>query len=460
MNIGLTKNNEILADSNKCPACGGNLIFSVEHQSMTCSFCGGVYSPEKLYLLSAITPLDQEESDEDDDDKHEIICNSCGAGIVADNNTSATACAFCGSPSVITQRLTKKFRPQYLIPFRITKEEAIAKIDEFAKDGEYVPHEFFKSTKNKNITGIYVPFWLMDARCEMHTMGTGYKESFKSKDRYLVKSDITIGLKNVPFDGAVNMKDDLMEAIEPYDCSDVREFNTSYLQGFYSQRYDLSVDGLSDRILARLQRYGKEAAAASLKGYDSFECGACAVTPDLQEQKYVLFPVWLMTYEYKDSVYQIAVNAQTGKTDGDLPVDTVKRNLRLFWYYFVNVLIGILMAALPAAFIYAVVKTLLGIYDPVFVVEMGGLVIILILLLKIMDSSFSRFSIFNPIRRVLTAVIKSRSGVKEKLLGNTDIFRGKRPLFDVYYDESYKAKINTEETFRGHESILADERRS
>ena len=454
------RNNEIQADSNKCPACGGNLVFSVENQALTCSFCGGVYSPEKLYLLKTITPLDQETADETEEDKHEIICNSCGARIVAEKNTSATSCAFCGSPSVITQRLSKKFRPQYLIPFKITKEEALTKIDEFARGGDYVPRQFFKNMENKTVTGIYVPFWLMDARCDMHTMGTGYKEDFKCKDRYLVKSDINIRLKNVPFDGAINMKDDLMEAIEPYDYTDVKEFNTSYLQGFYSQRYDLSVDKLSDRILARLQRYGKEAAAASLKGYDSFECGACAVTPDIQEQRYVLFPVWFMTYEYKDSVYQIAVNAQTGKMDGDLPVDTAKRNLRLFWYYFVNVLLGVLMVTPVAAFIYAAVKILLGIYEPMYVAVMTGAVFILIMFLKIMDSSFSRFSIFNPLRRVTGAVVMSRLEVKKKLLGNTDVFMGKRPLFDVYYDESYKADINTEETFRGHESILADERRS
>ena len=452
--------NEIQADSNKCPACGGNLIFSVDNQALTCSFCGGIYSPEKLYLLKTILPLDQESADENDEDKHEIICNSCGARIVADNNTSATSCAFCGSPSVIAQRLSKKFRPQYLIPFKISKEDAVAKIEEFARSGEYVPREFFKNTENKTVTGIYVPFWLMDAHCDMHTMGTGYKETLKSKDRYLVKSDITIGLKNVPFDGAVNMKDDLMEAIEPYDCTDVREFSTSYLQGFYSQRYDLSVDKLSDRILARLQRYGKEAAATSLKGYDSFECGACAVTPDIKEQKYMLFPVWLMTYEYKGAVYQIAVNAQTGKTDGDLPVDTAKRNLRLVWYYIVNVLIGILMIAPVAAFIYAVVKILLGIYEPVYVAAMAGAVFMLIMFMKIMDSSFSRFSIFNPIRRVLGAVIKKRLDVRAKITGSTAVFPGKRPLFDVYYDESFKADINTEETFRGRESVLADERRS
>ena len=103
--------------SYKCPHCGGNLVYSVEEQLLVCSFCGNGITAEKLSLLSRINPPDQGEADEDED-RQEITCNSCGAKIIADKNTSATFCAFCGSPSLVTQRLTKRFRPDYVIPFK------------------------------------------------------------------------------------------------------------------------------------------------------------------------------------------------------------------------------------------------------------------------------------------------------------------------------------------------------
>lgn len=460
--------NENLGHSNKCPACGGNLIFDAQEQVLTCSFCGGTFSPEKLELLSQIVSLDQEAADENEDDKHEIVCNSCGANIIADNNTSATFCAFCGSPSLVTQRLTKQFRPDYVIPFKITREQALEKIKEFAKNGKYAPHHFFNDNNIKKITGIYVPFWLMDAECKMHTHGVGYREDLKSSDKYTVVSDIDIGVKNVPFDGAINMKDDLMESIEPYDCSELKPFNASYLQGFYAQRYDLSVDKLSDRIIYRLQRYGKEAATTSLKGYERFHCDSCTVKPEGLEQKYALFPVWLLTYEYGGINYQIAVNAQTGKTDGHLPVDKVKKYARLAWYHFTNLMIfSPLWGGLLALIIWAqwwarnnpdmaaAVNIILALSCAF---ALPAVVVAITTIRAQEDDDFGRYNLLNPVIRAFKSFVRKRINLKSEILAQTDMMVGAKPAFDEYYDPEFKTQISHEEIFMCHESIFDAQR--
>lgn len=55
---------------------------------------------------------------------------------------------------------------------------------------------------------------------------------------------------------------------------------------------------------------------------------------------YALYPVWILNTTYKGSKYIFAMNGQTGKLVGDLPLDK-----GAFWKWF-----GILGAGLSAAF--------------------------------------------------------------------------------------------------------------
>ena len=45
--------------------------------------------------------------------------------------------------------------------------------------------------------------------------------------------------------------------------------------------------------------------------------------------KYALYPVWILNTKWNNQKFTFAVNGQTGKTAGDLPMDK-----GLFWKYF------------------------------------------------------------------------------------------------------------------------------
>jgi hypothetical protein len=40
--------------------------------------------------------------------------------------------------------------------------------------------------------------------------------------------------------------------------------------------------------------------------------------------KYVMLPVWLLAYRYKDKTYQVVINAATGEVQGERPWSWVK----------------------------------------------------------------------------------------------------------------------------------------
>lgn len=457
----------ISSKNNSCPSCAGRLFFDPKEQMLICDSCGSVFSPEKIDILSRLSLYDHSDADEDENDKQEIVCDSCGAAIIATNSTSATFCSFCGSQALITRRLTKQFRPDCLIPFKVTKKDAIEKIKEFAANSKYAPKHFFNNKNITKLTGIYVPFWLMNTKCRMHTLGFGYKESLSETRKYRVITDFMIGFKDVPFDGAVNMRDELMEAIEPFDCSELVNFSSSYLQGYYSQRYDLSVDKLSDRIIYRLRRYGKQAVTESLKKYDKFDCDSCNFFTDELEQKYALFPVWLLTYKYRGKNYQIAVNGQTGKTDGDLPVCKLKKYIRLAGYHLLNLLISLPLLAAVVALIFGIRSW--AIYHPAIAFVLSVLIvamaIIVPVLFKIFDYKNSyeyevlrKYNIFNPIKRWIKKLINHRINARKKILDQTEMRLGDNPAFDTYYDQKTISEVNNDEVYIENESLFDADR--
>ena len=448
------------SNDTKCPSCGGRLVFEPVEQMLKCGFCGNTYTPEKIELLQQLPEIDTGAADENEDDKCEIVCDSCGAVLITDKNTAATSCSFCGSPVIITRRLSRQFRPDYLIPFKVTKEVALEKFVEFAKTKKYVPRDYFDKSNLNNIKGIYVPFWIMSSRCKVSARGDGIKQRSVYKDKYALMSDFDVKYNNVPFDGSLEIADGLMEAIEPFDISQRVAFNSSYLQGFYAQKFNLTTENLCDRILSRMQQYGRETASMSFSGYDSVKFAACGVRPYDLEHTYALYPVWFLNYKYDGLNYMIAVNGQTGKTDGYLPVDKAKRRARLIGHRIVDVLLVLLVIAIFGAFLAGLFFA--GMH---FIMSGAGFVFLLALValaspIGLMVFMGYRFKLqaaekAEPFFEFLTRPVRKLSARRHDsyidLLNETNMVVGPRPSADTYYDSKARIEFENAEVFSNSE---------
>ena len=147
-----------MADAIKCPNCSGNLIFDADQQMMVCEYCMSRFTAEELANTIVEEPKDDSTAGERihkeqakehirkglGDQGVQFICNACGAQVVTDQNTSATFCAFCGSPAIISQRMTDEFSPDYIIPFKFSKERASVLYREGLKKKWFLPNKFKK----------------------------------------------------------------------------------------------------------------------------------------------------------------------------------------------------------------------------------------------------------------------------------------------------------------------------
>ncbi|MBQ4270698.1 MAG: hypothetical protein II718_02625 [Clostridiales bacterium] len=319
--------------SKKCPGCAGNLLYDENIRKMMCRVCGNIYDPKTMRSDGNMAVRDTGASDEADK-RSEFICDNCGAVVVADETTAAAFCPFCASPSIIKRRLSHEFRPDYIIPFKVNKEVAKQNVIDFIKSEPKAPRSLLKNKELDKLRGIYVPFWLIKARCHTDVAGSGVTiEDTSIKTVYNVDRTIHFTVKNVPFDGSKKIDNILMEAVEPFDFDDLVEYSDNYIPGFYAQRYDESAMDMTARIQSRLyahaRQFGKYATAEEYK--------EVRVNSDFSDatdfsQSYALLPIWFTSVKYNNQRYDFVVNGQTGKATGELPTDPVKQGLKVAFF--------------------------------------------------------------------------------------------------------------------------------
>ena len=127
----------------KCPSCGGAIEFNSERQKMKCPYCDTEFDLETLKAYDEDTSQMAEDdmtwesaaggewTEDEATGMRMYVCQSCGGEVVGDEHMAATKCPYCDNPALIKGRLTGAFRPDVVLPFTITREEAQAALEKF-----------------------------------------------------------------------------------------------------------------------------------------------------------------------------------------------------------------------------------------------------------------------------------------------------------------------------------------
>ena len=340
----------------KCPACGGALAFDSGLQKMKCPYCDTEFEVEALQQLdealgqekpSDFTWESQPEglwSEDETQNLRSYVCQSCGGEIVGDLNTAATHCPYCDNPVVMSGQFVGDLRPDLVVPFKLSKEQAKAALRRHMQKKPLLPKLFKSQNRIESIQGIYVPFWLFDTDADasirykatrIHCWSDANYNYTRTSYFSLIRQG-TIGFDNVPVDGSSKMANDLMESIEPYDLSQAVDFQTAYLAGYLADKYDVEAETCKTRANQRIQSSTEEAFSRTTTGYHTVIPENTNIRLSGGRVRYALLPVWILTTRWKDKVYTFAMNGQTGKLVGDLPMDKKK-----FWSMFFGIGAGL-----------------------------------------------------------------------------------------------------------------------
>ena len=348
----------------QCPACTGPLHFDGASGNLVCDYCGSSYSVqeiEKLYKekldqaeQTAVQQAAKEEAqqaaaqadpyadqawaeEQAQAGMKAYNCPSCGAELICDATTAATSCPYCGNPTVVPGQFHGMLKPDYILPFKLDKEAAKSALREYYKGKRLLPKAFTQENHIEEIKGVYVPFWLFDGQGDADLHYTATKVSSHRSgnyqvtvtDHFDVRRAGTVDFSRIPVDSSRKMPDAHMDAIEPFDYKDLKPFSTAYMPGFLAERYDVDMEECSKRAVRRATNTTEQIIASTVRGYSSTAQVGKNVRLRKGAVRYVMLPVWLLSTRWNGKSFLFAMNGQTGKLIGDLPV-----SMGRFWGWF------------------------------------------------------------------------------------------------------------------------------
>lgn len=354
----------------KCPNCGGTLTFDSATQKMKCPYCDSEIDVEALKdydnTLDHFSKSDEMKwetpgkvwQEGETEGMRVYVCKSCGGQIIGDDSLASTTCPFCGNPVVLMGQFAGDLKPDYVIPFKYDKKAAMDAYQNHLKGKKLLPNLFKDKNHIDEIKGMYVPVWLFDADTDGRAQFQGTrvrvwqdrKNQYTETQYFDVYREGTMKFQAIPVDGSTKMPDDVMESIEPYDISEAVDFQTAYLSGYLADRYDVSSEDSIGRANERVKQSTFDALGSTVTGYQTLVFKGGDVQMKNGVSKLAMYPIWILNTTYEGKQYLFAMNGQTGKMVGNLPVQLSKLwKYRLMWTGIIGAglaIIGILMRIL------------------------------------------------------------------------------------------------------------------
>jgi len=326
-----------------CPGCGNQMLFVPGSDHLKCSHCGNEKQVDRQKAESVEHELvfSEDEATNNTDwgpEQHSITCRSCTGVMLVPASQTATVCAFCGSPNVLPQGDSRTIRPESVIPFLVSRDQAVAAFNDWKSRRWFVPEKFKNGTVTSALTGIYVPYWTFDAssyaaytaqvgyykyRTETRTRVVDgkvetYTENVRYTDWYPTSGDCSLRFDDVLIPASDQFDLELLWKLGDFDLGKLVPYAPDYLSGFVAQRYTATLQvGWSvarERMNSRLEEEIKRKI-----GGDEISNLSMDVRYADQTYKHILLPVWNATYRYNGELFRFMVNGQTASVTGRVP---------------------------------------------------------------------------------------------------------------------------------------------
>ena len=322
----------------KCPQCGGVMDYDPATGTLKCPYCDyeqeikrEEQKPEKAAEMDFYAAEHTANKDWGVDTKT-VICKACGAESIYDALQTSAVCPFCGSNQGMDAQAEDTIAPGGVVPFSVDDKKASENFKGWIKRKWFCPKLAKQSAKPDRFKGIYLPYWTFDTNTySSYTGEYGIDHTTKDEEgNTQVRTDwhFTSGHYNEFFDDELvlaskNHDRGMLRGIEPFDTENNKTYNPEYIAGFVAERYSIGLKDAwelaKDSIKSKLHERISSKIRSDHHADDTRSVNVQTRFEDIT-YKYLLLPVWISNYKYKDKVYQFMVNGQTGQVSGKTPI--------------------------------------------------------------------------------------------------------------------------------------------
>ncbi|MDR1727538.1 MAG: hypothetical protein LBT74_06370 [Acidobacteriota bacterium] len=326
----------------KCPQCGGVMDFDPASAGLKCPYCGHTQElPRAGGAAAKAAELDFASAEQKGNcdwgaQKKTVICKSCGAESIYDALQVANTCPYCGSNQVMDAGAKDTLAPGGVCPFKIDAQTAGRNFTKWIGGKLFCPGKAKRQAKPDAFQGVYLPYWTFDAQTTSEYSGRyGYRRTRRTRDnktetyiewhsasgthREFIDDQLVMGTGR--YDGGI------LAQIEPFHTGENVAYKPEYLAGFVAERYSVGLkdawERAKDAIKQRLYR-NVESKMCNDHGASTAEVHSLSTRYANVTYKYLMLPVWMSAFKYKEKTYRFVVNGQTGRVGGRSPISALR----------------------------------------------------------------------------------------------------------------------------------------
>ena len=337
----------VITNSLNCNNCGAVLHYEPGTTSLKCDHCGSLNeiadtsgNPE-IESFAYDSFVDSLESAPVDPGMLNVKCNNCGSSTVLPANVTADKCPFCSSPLVI--QLTDKqgyVRPHYILPFQVSKEVAKQDFIDWLKGLSFAPADLIQKVNDSStpIDGVYLPYWSFDA--ETSTSYEGMRgDYYYVTETYVEEVDgeevmrerevreinwfpafgnVANSFRNIIITATKSLNQETINKLGAWDFGKLMNYDERYVSGFRSETYQISPADALEVAKNSMAPVINQTIRQDIGGNEQQITGSNTTLDDVGI-KYILLPIWISSYVYKNKTYQFAINGFTGQVSGKRP---------------------------------------------------------------------------------------------------------------------------------------------
>ena len=298
-----------------------------------CSNCGSSreYDPEKKKLVCPNCKSEAEEIAVKD--RTENTCPECGAPQENADKKVTYRCPYCHNWIILENKLEGPYSVKKIMPFTMGRKKAMGNMKTAFDNIPFMPNDFISSEREKDLKGVYVPFFLYDVEAKGEYKYTGEMlNSWDTGNTTYTKHDVYdidrpySGVVSAPIDASDEINDDIVDALAPFDNGDMEEFNTKYLPGFEMHIFDKNPDSeeYKKRAIDWADVTVQDALEDSVTGFTGIGISSKQGDLNIKEHAYTYRPLYVYDYKYGKKSYQVYLNGTNDRVSGIAPIDKKK----------------------------------------------------------------------------------------------------------------------------------------
>lgn len=327
----------------QCESCGADLRFAPGQTRLVCDHCGHVQDipaatgrgMARLREIPLAQTLAKGLPEPEMEELRTLSCPNCGATIELHNGEHATECPFCATPVVTDTGTRRLIKPQGVLPFQLTEDQARAALSKWLGSLWFAPNGLTRyARKGRRMSGIYAPFWTFDAATRTRYTGQRGDAYYESRTVQTDKGPRTQQVRRIrwtpvagqvarDFDDVViyaarSLPPGYVQALQPWDLSALEPYRRDYLAGFSAEGYTVELHEGHHAAQAEMIRVIQTDIRRDIGGDEQ---QIASMDPRFSDEtfKHILLPVWTAAYRFRGRSYRFVVNAQTGRVQGDRP---------------------------------------------------------------------------------------------------------------------------------------------